>query len=63
MNGTISKVCCKVGDTVKADDVVIILEAMKMENEVFAGVNGVVKSVHVNAGDAVQPDDLLVVVG
>ena len=51
------------GDAVKPDDVVIILEAMKMENEVFAGVNGVVKSIHVNAGDAVQPDDLLVVVG
>ena len=63
MPGNILDVKVKPGASVKAGDALVVLEAMKMENEVFAGVNGVVKSVHVNAGDAVQPDDLLVVVG
>ena len=63
MNGTIARVNCKVGDTVKADAAVIILEAMKMENEIYAGVDGTVKAVQVNTGDAVQPGDVLVVIG
>ena len=58
MNGTIARVNCKVGDTVKADAAVIILEAMKMENEIYAGVDGTVKAVQVNTGDAVQPGDV-----
>ena len=63
MNGTIARVNCKVGDTVQPDTAVIILEAMKMENEIFAGVAGTVKAIQVNTGDAVQPGDVLVVIG
>lgn len=63
MNGTIAKINCKVGDTVSADDAVIILEAMKMENEIFAGVSGTVSEVRTSVGTAVQPGDVLVVIG
>lgn len=51
--GTVISVSVKPGDTVKASDTVVILEAMKMENAIHAGVDGKVGSVLVNAGDAV----------
>lgn len=51
--GTIMSINCKVGDTVKASDVVVVLEAMKMENAIHAGRDGVVASINVGAGDAV----------
>ena len=51
--GTVLSIAVKVGDTVKAADTVVVLEAMKMENAIHAGRDGVVKSVHVAAGDAV----------
>ena len=54
MPGTILSVNVKVGDTVKKGQVLMILEAMKMENEIMAGTDGVVTSVSVNAGAAVE---------
>ena len=60
MPGTIVSVKVNVGDTVKKDDVVAVLEAMKMENEIFAGVDGKVVGVSAGAGDAVQSGDVLV---
>lgn len=60
MPGTIVSVKVNVGDTVKKGDLVAILEAMKMENEIFAGVDGKVAGVSVAAGDAVQSGDVLV---
>ena len=51
--GTVLSIPVKVGDTVKASDPVIILEAMKMENSVNAGRDGRVASIVVNVGDAV----------
>ena len=56
MPGTIVSMKVKVGDTVTKDTVVAILEAMKMENEIYAGVDGTVASVNtqgasVNTGD------------
>ncbi len=58
MPGTIVSMKVKVGDTVTKDTVVAILEAMKMENEIFAGVDGTVASVNtqgasVNTGDVI----------
>ena len=50
----------KVGDTVKASDVVIGLEAMKMENSIHAGRDGKVASVNVNVGDSVLEGNVLV---
>ena len=51
--GTVLSVAVKVGDTVKASDTVIVLEAMKMENAIHAGRDGVVSAISVNAGDSV----------
>jgi len=51
--GVVISVNVKVGDSVKASDTVVMLEAMKMENSIRAGRDGVVASVNVNAGDSV----------
>ena len=51
------------GQAVKAGDVLVVLEAMKMEIEVSAPVDGTVKSVAVNVGATVNTDDLLVTIG
>ena len=60
MPGTIVDVKVKVGDKVKMGDGVLIIEAMKMENEVQSAVAGTVVSVFVAKGDAVTPDEVLV---
>jgi biotin carboxyl carrier protein len=63
MQGTIRSVDVGVGDEVTAHTRVAVLEAMKMENNLLAGVDGVVHAVHVGAGDSVAPGTLLVEVG
>ena len=63
MPGNVFKVECKPGQAVKAGDVLVILEAMKMEIEVTAPVDGTVKSVAAAVGTAVNTDDLLVTLG
>ena len=60
MPGNILKVNCKVGATVKKGDVLVVLEAMKMENDVCAPQDGVVASVEVAQGATVDTDALLV---
>jgi pyruvate carboxylase subunit B len=60
MPGTIVDVKAKVGDNVEAGDGVLVIEAMKMENEIQAPQSGVVVSVHVKKGDSVAPDETLV---
>ena len=60
MPGTIVSVKVNVGDTVKADTLVAVLEAMKMENEIFAGVDGTVAGISVSAGDSVVSGDVIV---
>ena len=60
MPGTIVDVKVKVGDKVEAGDGVLVIEAMKMENEIQAPIDGVVISVHVKKGDSVAPDETLV---
>ncbi len=54
MPGTIISVNVKVGDAVKKGQILMILEAMKMENEIMAGADGVVTAVSVSAGQAVD---------
>ena len=54
MPGTILSVNVKAGDTVKSGQVLFILEAMKMENEIMAGCDGTVTAVSVSAGQAVE---------
>ncbi|MEA5136553.1 MAG: biotin/lipoyl-containing protein [Candidatus Fimivivens sp.] len=63
MSGTIFKMLANVGDTVKNGQVIVVLEAMKMENEIFAPCDGTVKEVRVAQGAAVAPGDVLVVIG
>lgn len=60
--GTIWKVEVTAGQVVKEGDVLLILEAMKMETQIVAEKDGVVASVSVKPGDAVQVGDLLVAV-
>jgi glutaconyl-CoA/methylmalonyl-CoA decarboxylase subunit gamma len=58
--GTVSKVLVNPGDRVKQNDVVLILEAMKMESNVVAPVDGLVKSVNVTNGYRVVQGQVLV---
>jgi pyruvate carboxylase subunit B len=59
MPGTIVAVIAKIGDKVKAGDAVLVIEAMKMENEIQAATSGVVVAIHVTKGDLVNPDESL----
>ncbi|MER2490422.1 sodium-extruding oxaloacetate decarboxylase subunit alpha [Catenovulum sediminis] len=60
LSGNIFKVNVNPGDQVSAGDVVIIMEAMKMETEIRAAKDGEVVSVHVKTGDAVQSGDPMI---
>lgn len=51
--GVVLSINVKVGDTVKAADTVLVLEAMKMENAIHAGVDGKVSAISVNPGASV----------
>ena len=59
MPGTIVDVKVKAGDKVTAGDGVVVIEAMKMENEIQASTTGIVVAVHVVKGDTVTPDESL----
>ena len=63
MPGKIVKLVASVGQAVNAGDVLLILEAMKMQNEITAPAAGTVKSFAVNAGDSVKPGQTMVVIG
>ena len=60
MPGTILAVAAAPGQQVKAGDVLLVLEAMKMENEILAPADGAVASVAVAKGASVNTGDLLV---
>ena len=63
MPGIIIRYEVKVGDTVKANDVVLILEAMKMANAITTPVGGKVKAINFADGDKVARDEVLAVIG
>lgn len=63
MPGTILDVKVAEGAAVKKGDILLILEAMKMENEILAPVDGVVKQVVTSKGASVNSGDPLVVIG
>ncbi len=60
MPGNILSVKASVGQAVKKGDVLMILEAMKMENEICAPQDGTIASVQAAAGDSVESGDVLV---
>lgn len=59
MPGTILDVRTSQGQTVKEGDILFILEAMKMENEIVAPRNGTITSVTVSKGTSVQTDQVI----
>ncbi len=61
--GSIVKVFINAGDTVKKGDNLMIMEAMKMENNVLAEKNGVVNSIKVSVGQSVLQGDVLLEIG
>ena len=60
--GTINEIKVKVGDKVNAGDTVVVLEAMKMQNNIDAEASGTIASINVNKGDAVMEGDTLVTI-
>jgi acetyl-CoA/propionyl-CoA carboxylase biotin carboxyl carrier protein len=62
MQGTIVKVLVEVGQDVEAGQAVVVLEAMKMENQINAEKSGKVKEIKVAAGDTVGAGDVVVVI-
>ena len=63
LNAPMAGTILEVGQQVNAGDVLFILEAMKLENEVVAPNGGVVKSITVSKGDAVENGKLLAIIG
>ena len=63
MPGTVLGVKVNVGDAVKAGDVVIVLEAMKMENDIVAPCDGTIQQILVQKSSTVNTDDVLAVIG
>jgi acetyl-CoA/propionyl-CoA carboxylase, biotin carboxylase, biotin carboxyl carrier protein len=59
MQGTIVKTVAEVGQSVAAGDLVLVLEAMKMENHISAHRDGVVTALHVEAGQVVDSGESL----
>ena len=62
LRGTVLKVNCKVGDAVQANTILFVVEAMKMENEIFAGQAGTVQSVDVKQGEALETGTRMAVI-
>ena len=63
MPGNILDVKVKVGDTVSSGQVIVILEALKMENDIVANASGKITSINVKKGDSVNSDDVIATIG
>jgi len=63
MPGKIMSVDVKVGDSIKRGDVICILEAMKMHNEIMATQDGTVSDVRVSVGQIMSTGDIIIVTG
>jgi biotin carboxyl carrier protein len=62
MPGTVLKILVKTGDAVQANQPLLILEAMKMENEIVANQAGTVNGIHVTQGQVVNPGEPLLTI-
>ena len=63
MPGKILRINVNEGDTIKEGDTLLILEAMKMENEIFAKTSGKIKKINVSINDMVDTGDTLLIIG
>jgi biotin carboxyl carrier protein len=63
MQGMVVKIKVKAGDRVRLGDVVVVLEAMKMQNDIVATVGGTVREVFAKEGAVVAPNDVLMTIG
>ena len=63
MPGKVAKILVNVGDKVAEDDELVMLEAMKMENPIFATCDGTVQEIKVKEGESVSADQILVILG
>jgi biotin carboxyl carrier protein len=63
MPGLVLRIDVKVGDAVKQNQAVMVMEAMKMENEIFAPSSGIITEIRVKQGDQLSADDVLLVIG
>ncbi len=61
--GTILKINVAVGDMVTENQNILVMEAMKMENQIQTGKGGEVTAIKVNVGDSVLQDDVLIEIG
>ncbi len=57
--GTVDKICVHEGDTVKKEDNLLILEAMKMKNTIFSPLDGTIKHIYIKSGDTVHKGFLM----
>jgi biotin carboxyl carrier protein len=62
MPGRVISIKVKEGDSVKMGSPILVLEAMKMQNEVISNVDGIVREIRVSEGDLVESEDVLVVI-
>ena len=62
MPGRVISIKVKEGDSVKIGSPILVLEAMKMQNEVISNTDGVIREIRVSEGDLVESEDVLVVV-
>ncbi|SQF66963.1 biotin/lipoyl-containing protein [Streptococcus dysgalactiae] len=60
MSGTVLSILVTEGKTVKKGEAVLVLEAMKMENEILAPADGLVSKIHVSANQTVDSDQVLI---
>ncbi len=60
MPGKVVKILKKNGDEVKQGETLLILEAMKMENEIKAGIDGVIESINVSEGDNIESGHVMI---
>ena len=62
MPGKILEILVNVGDEVNEDDELLLLEAMKMENPIYAPAGGTVKEIKIKANDSVETEQLMMVI-
>lgn len=60
ISGKVVNIKVNVGQEVKEGDVLFVVEAMKMENEVHSPVNGVVEEILISVGDVINPDEVAI---